>query len=526
MDRGVHFHLKNLFLKLKNSHFFKIDKFMYIFLACFVTVFIYFNVKDLFSDISIMNEDFIEVYNSRLLNVPSDGILQVFTSNFHSWYILSMFHVLIIRYLPLILNMHPQVCLISVSSFLFFGIFFSLLLALSENFIKYFDNKNFLFLPVLFIFPLVLLITRNSELFWIFISSSWMLSYFFQPVFALLLLNRLEFYYVNQIIPNKKNISIIFTLMFFVAIGHEFFKFVFIFGAFLIFLVDFFVFKSKINLKKSWIFYISFTLLCLINFLLPEYQSFAKVHVLNMEVNNLLPYFLHLISDFKTFIIFKNLFFFLLLAVLFGAVICCIENEKNKRLLIYNLSVLFSSIIFFLTIFYVDFYEGRTIFSHSGLRLLFSIMLINSICSLSGYIIKYIKKKAKINYLWLIILFVSVFAGVFSKGIISNFKEELSGVKDFRKNMYVLEKVYLLNRKKDNTIYTYNFGYISVENYLLNTYKSNLSVNQIKIKPVCENSDDTIACRNNMLKIAKEKLNYNFSEEEIEKADFKTLYEL
>ena len=104
-------------------------------------------------------------YLSNWFIIPDNSIFQVFTSCDHFWFIHSIVFVLTNRYLPLILNIHPQECITIVAKVFIFPLFLLLLFSLTESFYKYFKKKYIYAAVLLFIFVITVYLLNKSWLF-------------------------------------------------------------------------------------------------------------------------------------------------------------------------------------------------------------------------------------------------------------------------------------------------------------------------------------------------------------------------
>src|SRR5574344_1193752 len=72
---------------------------------------------------SVNGESLYMPYISQEEHIQPNSFWQVFTANNRSLYVLSMFWVLTARYLPRILDIHPQVCINTVTCWFMFSLF-------------------------------------------------------------------------------------------------------------------------------------------------------------------------------------------------------------------------------------------------------------------------------------------------------------------------------------------------------------------------------------------------------------------
>ena len=515
------------------------NKTLWYFLFLFISVsVILFFTKGLFECFSVLSENFGYPYYSFSKFIPHNSILQIFTSSDHGWVIFSIFHVLSLRYLPQILNIHPQVCMEQYTVFFLFFIFICFLYCLAENLFKYNKNKIYTPISILLVYPLFFLLLYNAKFYWIFHSSCWIFCYFLLPLFPLLLMNQFEYFYVTQEPIPRKQIKIFILLTICTAVSQEFFRIVLILALLLGLFLQRIIFKKKLSieiLRNSFFFIITNSLL----FFTDTFNSIFHRRCDAISTINVKTYIINFLTDYKSYFIEKNTVLFITLFVSWFFIFSFIKNkETNKRFFIYSVSILISTLLFILmTAISVD-YDGinQEILSHSGLRFIFSIILLNLIFSAIGYINKYketIIDKINMTLIIFSILFIVIITN--AKDIFY-FKNEYNISKFFRENTYILEKVYLLNKKENNNniIYTYcdtNISqaliYRGIDQYLINTYKKYGKTEDYEMYSVCDNNDETLYdLRAKMLKLSEEKLHYKITEEEIEKHDFAKLYEL
>ena len=116
-----------------------------------IAFFIY--LKPLLNLMSINSESLFAPYMSKIESIDNDSFLQIFTSNNHSWFLFSIAYVIISRYLPIWLNMHPQMCIAYVGSYILFILLTCLILSLAKSCTKYIKNKNIF--PLIFLFGIM-----------------------------------------------------------------------------------------------------------------------------------------------------------------------------------------------------------------------------------------------------------------------------------------------------------------------------------------------------------------------------------
>ena len=100
-----------------------------------------------------------------------------------------------------------------------------------------------------------------------------------------------------------------------------------------------------------------------------------------------------------------------------------------------------------------------------------------------------------------------------------------------RTNSYIAEKMFILNKKinHDNIYYSYNNSGMFNDHgikYMVYIYKSNYLPNEFSVYHVCLPEDNLDICKNKMIETVYKKTGYQFTEEELEKLNFSSLYEL
>lgn len=478
----------------------------------------------------IFSEDFYMPYNA-LANISKDGMLQIFLSNDHNWFVFSIIDVIMARYLPEIFKIHPQLFAENILSIFVFSIFLLFCAVFSENLTKFFKNKLYFSVGILLVFPAVIYCFDRSIFLWAFYNIMWIYGYLLLPVFAFLLMQEFELFYIfGENIDKKKNI--IYCLIILTAISNDFFRIVFIIALFIGYLLHNFLLKN-INHKKFWIKYSIFTILNSFLFFSPQYIELTQDRVKLDYFKNIeyfINYLLSFLIEFNDKIIFRNIY---ILTVLFISLIIIDLSVKDKckkvRFYIYSFSLIIAVFIFVCLMFFVNDYNDINILDHSGLRFLFLSIMLFLICSSISFILKYsennkVKNTVKISMLLTMFLF-------FHKDIFYfNWVSQHSN--QHREDCYILEKVYLLNRYKNDTIFMYNRDinpdFTGAEVYLThlygpNKYDTRNDEHMKRVKEVCTADDEWDTCRKNMIKKAEE-FGYTITEKEIKEHNFSELY--
>ncbi len=336
----------------------------------------YLKIDNLVHCASIFAEEFFTPY---FTNIPQDGIWQIFTANEHCWLIFSMVDVISARYLPAFFNIHPQVFAENILSIFVFFIVLFFCAIFSENLTKFSKNKFLLSLGTLCIFPLVIYCLKTSDFFWTFYNTIWVYSYFLLPMFPLLLMKEFELFYIDgQKITNRKNI-IIFFLIIFTAVSHDFFRIVFIIALFIGYFFHSYL-LGKINSKNFWAKYSIFTILNLLLFLTPQFIDVTKDRC-NISYFKNLDYIIDLSSKFltgiKDYLLLANFWLFIVILITWTIIFIFVNDSQKKiKFYIYSCSLIIGAFAFWLMMFVVNDYNDLLILSHQGLRFLFSSLLL------------------------------------------------------------------------------------------------------------------------------------------------------
>ncbi len=480
----------------------------------------------LFSGFSVNNESLIMPYVSSYPLIDDDGILQIFTASGHSWLVMSMFFVEFARYLPKILHLHPQICIQTVTAKFFFGIFFLFLFAITNNFFKYAKNKTCYAVGLLSSFYFVISLLRKCDFLWMFASDCWFWAYIFLPISAIILFSYLEKYYVLREKPTKREIVSVAILFLITAVGHEFFRFVLIVGVLLMFLVEKYLIKSDIPTKKFFKYYIAATAICVFTIFSYSYQSWLNIYTQG-EQTAMFPYFIKYLRYFIEYIINAFSPLYALLLFLGITIHFFVKNKQNNyRLYNYMASFTVAGILFFWAIMAGNDGFGYEVpLMHSGLRFLFGILLLCLIASATGYLLTFADTKSKNKYIISVGIFLlaALSVGTARAFDFSYFQKDSF---ETRRDMYIFEKTFLLNKnKKDLYIFDEN-SYRITHYYLFDTYFNNKADFEVKNIEICKDISDKDKCRDLYLKTVEDKIGYKFTKEELDRLDFNSLYKL
>ena len=340
---------------MKINEFFKNNNFVNLFLLIIVVAALYYVMVPMFNVCTLSSESLFLPFVSQF-DIDNDGILQVFTSNTHQWFILSIFHVIADRYLPEIFDIHPQMMIVYVFKFFLFPLFFLMVFSIMENAYKY-KEKREIWSPFVFLilFYIVYQMVIKADFVWVFNNDCWYYAYIFLPTFALLLYNRGEFFYVTQNKLTARDKVVIGCLTLFVSVSHEMFRAIFMPTILLVFILNKMFFGLKYS-AKQWIkyilVYIGLGLLNLVTIVLSLWYVERRVVEPDLSM---------LVFQVKTFLSFlyqnivKEYFWiFLIIALLYLLVIWTKSDDEGqrKRLLICTASYLFSAFLFMLCLFF------------------------------------------------------------------------------------------------------------------------------------------------------------------------------
>ena len=466
-------------------------------------------------------------------------IFNSFLKSDHSWYIFSFVYIFIERFVPFALKMHPQNAIKISSVFVLFPIFFIFLYNLSNCFVKYFSKKNFVLRSLMLLFALCssIVVMDNIWFGWVFYHDCWFLAYIFLPIFGIALYNLLELFYIEQ--KNIKIFTASFIILFLcVAVGHEYYKFLFAVAFPIICFLHICVFKNKINKNIFFKYFFGFLFLLSI-FLLNNVSTVYFENWFDSHIRTSFDFYTFsthlkgfLKSYFYYFFVKKYLYYFLILLISFLIIKFVPNKEKMKRFLIFSFSMFITTVLFSLClIFATPGYDGWFLFltEHEGIRWLFDLTMLMIILSSVGFLFKNcvrsVRKKLRRILFYFCLIFIVLF---FCKFIGS---ERYPFTFCYRKNLYILEKFYILNRKinDDFIFYHYHTSLVPEDAYIYldYTYKLNPDNKEYELQNVCEAKDSfATVCRRNLIKKMYEKTHYKMNEEELMFLDFESLYKL
>lgn len=497
------------------------DKKLAIIISVSIIVFIVIAVTlPLFNSFFIADEALIMPYLSTCKTISNDSFLQIYTASNHSWFLMSLFFVEFSRYLPKLLNLHPQICVQLVTSKVFIGIFLIFLFALTNNFFKYQKTKLFYAPVLLCVFIFVMSMYKKAGFLWSFSNVCWFWSYVFLPVSAIILFSYLEKYYVLQQKPTKREWFSIISLVFLVAIGHEFFRFILLLGVFLALIFDKIFIKTDFSLKKFLLYFLSTTFLCSLTTLTFTYKNWVESRVYTFSPSDLLPY----LSQYFQNIIVNKFSIYFLLATLLILILFFVNNKKqNERLINYVVSFAISLFIFmFVIVFGKDTTDYANPLAHSGLQFLFVTTFLSLILSASGYLLAFndlsIKSKKTLS---IVLIFLGILC--LADRHTFDFDEFQKYAQERREIMYIFEKTYLLSKPHKVLYSPLNPSSFHAQYYLDDTYFNIQKPDLMDTIVVCKPKDSFASCKDKFLAVAKKDLGYSFTNEELRKMNFTSL---
>lgn len=547
---------------MKISEFFKNNNFVNLTLLIIVVAVIYSVMVPMFNVCTLSSESLFLPFVSQC-DIDNDAILQVFTSNTHQWFILSIFHVIADRYLPEIFDIHPQMMIVYFFKFFLFPLFFLLVFSIMENVYKY-KEKREIWSPYVFLilFYIVYQIVLMADFVWVFNNDCWYYAYVFLPIFAILLYNRGEFFYVTQNKLTARDKVVIGCLTLFVSVSHEMFRAIFMSTILLVFILNKLFFGLKYSAKQwiKYIFaYIGLGLLNLVTIVLSLWYVERRVVEPDLKT---------LVLQIKTFLFFlyqniveENFWLFLIIVVLYLVVMWTKSDDggRRKRLLICTAGYLLSTFLFMFCLFFFN-VDGSDTYAvaHCGIRFIFSLIILQIVLSLGGYYVfrQYshqnivsvkdfaVKcalriKKVVVNnenvrcflnvFLKIVIigllLFVLVVDIVEDKDVIGLYNYNYK----FRINTYILEKINMFNNLKHNTFYSCGdkIGFDGAQKLFIEYNElDNIEEEDIKTIFLCEKTDNIDVCKKKMLKFLQKKYKYKMTNKELSELDFDALYEI
>lgn len=502
----------------------------------FISAFACYKIlSPLFENIVPRNETLFMPYMSFSRSIPSDSILQIFTSNDHFYVLLSVLNVISQRYLPEILKIHPVECYSKYTMWLLFGSVFVLLIVLAKNLFKYLPEcgekivKKIprIILPqfvAILLLLFVLYFLYECRLTWIIQHDDWTYAYILLPAIALILLCKFEKYYVAEEKLSKKQIIVFCSLLFINAFANEFFRFIICGGLFIGFLFHLLLVKTEINKYKFFGIYAGIAMLNCLTFLTSNFQDWFSVRDNNYSMADIINVFPDFISSFWDVVIVGNMWLFLFIALFLTVIFVFVQDKnKNKRILIYTISVIFSALLFqiLLIVGCENSYNITYSFQHYGIKFLFKITLLCLNLSLLGYIYSHCKLIA-VKIILTVASLLSLCFGYTNEML--NFSYLKDQALCLRRALYIMDRVFLFVSHKSGVLYQYRYNSIISHQFMIyyykNLYDRTKSFEELPIVFICNNNDDDHACERKIKDFVKEKTGYVFTEEELEKLDF------
>lgn len=449
------------------------------------------------------------------------GFWLPFLRNDHTWFIYSAFYTICNRFLPLLLNIHPQMfykygyCWLMLGYYVFF--FFSM----RENFTKYFKPKYGV-LWTLAIFPIALQALSYSGFLWVPKNDTFTLPYVFLATFFILFANMFEKIYVKNLFaetPKREWITLL-VLFIIISISHEFPKFIICLSGIIGFILHYFFVSKNIDKKRYWAIYGLILISNLILLFTPNFQLWFGERDNHLTIGSFFADFPHMISAYFQSVIVENWLYLAVLAVILVFFKFTVKNlAEKRRLFVWTMSIL-ASVFAFSLVIVVGSENYEYSFMHPGIRFLSKIFILNLIFSLTGYLLSYdcsIKKKAAA----LAICFLPLLGTVQRYTLdCSYFGEEIYQA---RYRAYLLERFFFVHEKPAKVYYKIQdkiFFEKNSLNYYLFFYDRNHLQADYQEKTLCEPNDEFEDCNKIITDILKKEHNFEFSKEELEKLDF------
>ena len=162
---------------------------------------------------------------------------------------------------------------------------------------------------------------------------------------------------------------------------------------------------------------------------------------------------------------------------------------------------------------------------HAGLRFLFGILLLCLITSTTGYLLTFAEIKSKNKYIISVGIFLlaALSVGTARAFDFSHFQKDSF---ETRRDMYIFEKTFLLNKNKQDLYIFDENSYRITHYYLFDTYFNNKADFEVKNIEICKDISDKQKCRDLYLKAVEDKIGYKFTKDELDRLDFNSLYKL
>jgi hypothetical protein len=449
---------------------------------------------------------------------------EFFYKKSHSWYLHSLFWSLFSRFIPEVMNIHPQYFHMEYLQWVLLSIVVLLMYSMSANFTKYFKNNKYTIVYCFLIFPIFCYFLKLSEADWIVYDDCWSWAYFFIPIFSFVLFSEIEKYYVlgNFSLSHRRE-KVILTLLFMcVAISHEFFRFLICSSLFFGYIFHCLFINKKINHIKFFLCYFLVVISNILLFFTGRFQwwfstrdnHFSLIDIIGIYKKYFLGYYHTVIVENLLLIIL--FFIFILLLILAGK-----NRTEVKKLINFSLSIFLSILLFSLVIIVGSEYTEFS-FEHSGIRLLDKLCIMNLILSCCGYYISEIRTK-RYRILCVMICFIPLLANITKETFdYEDYREEMNQTKE---RVYILEKVFELYGRNHKEYLICN-DITSIPNpwslvYYIYLYDRKSKFDDYIQKDFCTKEETYADCNQKLIKFLKEKTGYQLEEEEIKNLNFK-----
>lgn len=461
----------------------------------------------------------------------TDYFFKMFFSSDHSWFLVSVFHHLFSRILPIYTNNHPQYFYLNYGNIALFLIFYTYCSILSLNIAKYFKYRFSFLITFFIVFPFIMHNLQTAGFMWVLFNDTWFFCYILNCIFPLLLFVILEKNYVTtgEIIPHppvktKLNIPLvgILILIFLTGISHELLRFVFLGSLVCGLFLHKLIFKAQFKTNKIWYFLLYSVLMSCILFLTTSWNDWLNtLH----DQSNLAFYISPAFKYFFEYVVEKNIWQILFIFI-FSVINFFSSDNKDmaKRLSVITLSGLFSILIFNFVIIGIC-GEHLEISQHSGIiyltKTIFSFLLFSNI----GFLFRYPSEKHKNVVRIILALFLTVLISFFfQKGYLNTEICDFES-KANKENLYMTEKAYDVYGKKHNVIWSFYPHYSTVDTnsiyYLKYWYGGN--ENEYKLEFICKENDSFEDCRQKFIDLLYKKSGYLLTEQEIRETNFSNI---
>ena len=451
--------------------------------------------------------------------------IEFFTKSDHSWIFMSVIWSGFGRFLPELLKIHPQVWYSNYYFWFLFGIMCLFLVALCNNFTKYFKNKNFCGLWILLIFPIVCGLMQSAGVEWIIADDGWTFAYLFHPLFFIALMLEIEKNYVqNDFSKISKSHKIALLLLFCcVAASHEFSRFLVCSVGLIGYFLHWIIVDKKFNHKKFWCVFPFVVFANIACFLSPRYQWWISPKLQSTSgFWSFLPSYL---LGYIDRVLLDNIVLILVFCVLLAIIwVFAPKNIERKKIVAFSLATTIS-IFLFLLVISVGQEMCEFSYDHSGIRFLAKLYLFNVILSLCGWIINSLKINS-FKAFTVILTFLPIFLSLRPIYYIDKQMIDLSARTKTR--IYILERVFDLYCKQHKVYFNcYDTNSVIPKYsliYFIYLYDKNANFEDYQQVDFCASDENSENCNKKLIKFLKEKTGYELTDEEIEKQDFQKYY--